>query len=284
LAGIPCHGRSTRCSPPFDPPKVKPSTVGTKGAGTGTAIAARLVAVKMTRHSSRRKGPGVVTVNAAPARPPEIGQLRAPLHRAGAKARRREGGTKSRVWTTVKIHKTRIKCTVIGTTGCLRYLLCWSRTVAFGRVRIAVVRAEAAGAPRNRRGRQLPDAPSSHEQGEHVSVAAQTPDEVRVTERYLSVLADVSRCAEAVRHGDWRHLAGTADDLCRRAALLAEAASQLEHTGPGPRGGIVAKLVASRNDSSPAARLLHPAGTATIAKTAMTDPFTHPAAQPNPSA
>jgi hypothetical protein len=117
-----------------------------------------------------------------------------------------------------------------------------------------------------------------------VSVAAQTPDEVRIAERYLSVLADVSRCAEALRHGDWRNLAGTADDLCRRAALLAEAASKLAHTEPGPRGDIVATLVASRNDSSPAARLLHPVATATIAKTAMTDPFTHPAAQPNPGA
>ena len=114
-----------------------------------------------------------------------------------------------------------------------------------------------------------------------MSVAAQTPDEVRIAERYLSVLADVSRCAEAVRHGDWRHLADTADDLCRRAALLAEAASKLEHTKPGPRGEVVAKLLASRNDSSPAARLLHPVGTATIGKTAMTDPFTHPGAQPN---
>jgi hypothetical protein len=40
-----------------------------------------------------------------------------------------------------------------------------------------------------------------------VSVAAQTPDEARIAERYLSVLADVSRCAEAVRRGDWRQLA-----------------------------------------------------------------------------
>src|SRR2546430_15387095 len=62
----------------------------------------------------------------------------------------------------------------------------------------------------------------------HVSVAAQTPAEVRIAERYLSVLADVSRCVEAVRDGDWRRLADAADDLCRRAALLAEAAGRLE--------------------------------------------------------
>jgi len=115
----------------------------------------------------------------------------------------------------------------------------------------------------------------------HVSVAAQPPDEVRIAERYLSVLADISRCAEAVRRGDWRDLADTADGLCRSAALLAETARKLEHTQPGPRGDVVAKLVASGNDSSQAARLLHPAGTAPIAKTAMTDPFTHPGAQPN---
>jgi hypothetical protein len=114
-----------------------------------------------------------------------------------------------------------------------------------------------------------------------VSVAAQTPDEARIAARYLSVLADVSRCAEALRHGDWRQLADTADDLCRRAALLAEIAGKLEPTAADARGDIVATLVASRNDSSLAARLLHPAGTTTIAKTALTDPFTHPAARPN---
>ena len=108
---------------------------------------------------------------------------------------------------------------------------------------------------------------------------AQTPDEVRIAERYLSVLTDVSRCVEAVRRGDWRQLAGTADDLCRRAALLAEAAGKLQDIEPAPRGDIVAALIVSRNDSSPAARLLHPVGTDTIAMTALTDPFTHPAAQ-----
>jgi hypothetical protein len=115
-----------------------------------------------------------------------------------------------------------------------------------------------------------------------VSVAAQTPDEVRIAERYRSVLADISRCAEAVRDGDWRRLADTADELCRSAALLAETAGKVAPTEPGPRSDVVAELVASRHDSSRAARLLHPVGTATIAKTAMTDPFTHPNAQPNP--
>ena len=113
-----------------------------------------------------------------------------------------------------------------------------------------------------------------------MSSPAETPDEARIAERYLSVLADVSRCAEAVRRGDWRQLAGTAEELCRRAVLLAEAVGKFEHAEPTPRGDIVAALIVSRSDSSPAARLLHPAGVATIATTAMTDPFTHPAAQP----
>ncbi len=115
-----------------------------------------------------------------------------------------------------------------------------------------------------------------------MSVAAQTPDDIRLAERYLSVLTDVSRCTDAVRDGNWRHLADAADDLCRRAALLAEAAGKLEHAEAGPRGEVVANLVASRNGSSQAARLLHPVGSATVTKTAMTDPFTHPDARSNP--
>jgi hypothetical protein len=116
----------------------------------------------------------------------------------------------------------------------------------------------------------------------HVSVAAQTPAEVRIAERYLSVLADVSRCVEAVRHGDWRHLADAADDLCRRAALLAEAAGKLEGAEAGPRADVVVNMVVSRSDAPQVARLLHSVGSAPVAKTAMTDPFTHPGAQSTP--
>ena len=116
----------------------------------------------------------------------------------------------------------------------------------------------------------------------HVSVAAQTPDEVRIAERYLSVLADMSGCAEAVDGGDWRRLADAADDLCRRAALLAEVAAKLEHAEVGPRADVVVNMVVSRSGASQLGRLLHRVGSAAIAKTAMTDPFTHPGAQPNP--
>jgi hypothetical protein len=116
----------------------------------------------------------------------------------------------------------------------------------------------------------------------HVSVAAQTPAEVRIAERYLSVLADVSRCAEAVRDGDWRQLAGAADDLCRRAASLAEVAGKLERVEAGPRADVVVNIVVSGGDVPQVARLLHPVGSATIAKTAMTDPFTHPGPRSTP--
>jgi hypothetical protein len=105
-----------------------------------------------------------------------------------------------------------------------------------------------------------------------------TPDELRIAECYLSVLDDVSRCAEAVRAGGWHGLADKADDLCRRAAVLAEAAGKLHHAGTLPRAHVVVDIVASRNRNSQAARLLHPPGT--IATTAMTDPFTHPGDPP----
>jgi hypothetical protein len=115
-----------------------------------------------------------------------------------------------------------------------------------------------------------------------VSSEAQTPVEVRIAERYLSVLADVSRCAAAVGDGDWRALADAADDLCRRAALLAEAVGKLEGAGAGPRGDVVVNMVVAGSAAGQVARLLHPAGSATVAKTAMTDPFTHPDAPSTP--
>jgi hypothetical protein len=106
----------------------------------------------------------------------------------------------------------------------------------------------------------------------------QTPDELRIAERYRAVLDDVSRCAQAVRDGKWQNLADTADDLCRRAAMLAEAAGKLRHAGTQPRADVVVDIVASADYDSQAVRLLHPPGT--IAKTAMTDPFTHPGTPP----
>ena len=93
-----------------------------------------------------------------------------------------------------------------------------------------------------------------------MSSAAQTPVEVRIAERYLSVLADLSRCAEAVGDSDWRVLEDAADDLCRQAALLAEAAGKLESAGPGPRTDVVVNVVVAASAAGPVTRLLHPAG------------------------
>jgi hypothetical protein len=115
-----------------------------------------------------------------------------------------------------------------------------------------------------------------------VTAATPTSDEQRIAERYLTVLDDVSRCAQALRDGDWKDLSGTADDLCRRAALLAEAAKKLAQADPEPRADVVINVVASRTGDSQAARLLHPVGSTVIPKTTMTDPFTHPGAKPNP--
>ena len=115
-----------------------------------------------------------------------------------------------------------------------------------------------------------------------MSVAAQTPAEARIAERYLVVLADISRCANAVRDGEWRHLADAAEDLCRRAALLAETAGKLAGGEAEPRADVVVNMVVSASDAPQVARLLHSVGSATIAKTAMTDPFTHPGTQSTP--
>jgi len=108
-----------------------------------------------------------------------------------------------------------------------------------------------------------------------VSVVDPTPDELRIAESYQRVLDDVSRCAQVVRDGDWDHLVVLAGDLSRRAVHLGVAAGELREPHIGPRADVVLDLVASRN-GSPAARALHPARPASLAKTAMTDPFTHP--------
>jgi hypothetical protein len=52
--------------------------------------------------------------------------------------------------------------------------------------------------------------------------AARKSDEVRVAEQYLSILADVSVCMDALRGSDWKSLTDAAKDLGRRAPVLAE--------------------------------------------------------------
>jgi hypothetical protein len=83
-----------------------------------------------------------------------------------------------------------------------------------------------------------------------------TPDELRIAERYLEVCDYLSRCAQAVRDGEWGYLADKADDLSLRAQHLATAAGDL-CAGPPPRARVVTTTIAAHADSE-AARMLHP--------------------------
>ncbi|HKT01107.1 MAG TPA: hypothetical protein VJT31_16395 [Rugosimonospora sp.] len=102
-----------------------------------------------------------------------------------------------------------------------------------------------------------------------------TQDERRLAEGYQRILNDAARCAQAVRDGDWPHLAATATDLSRSAVHLAVAADELRDPSTPPRVEVVLDAVA-RDHASPIVRMLHPARPASITKTTMTDPFTHP--------
>jgi hypothetical protein len=108
-----------------------------------------------------------------------------------------------------------------------------------------------------------------------MSTTELTADERRLAESYQGVLAEVARCAQAVRDGDWSQLAATATDLSRSAVLLAVAAGELREPTTPPRADRVLNVVA-RHSASPITRVLHPTPPASAAKTAMTDPFTHP--------
>src|SRR2546430_15288337 len=51
------------------------------------------------------------------------------------------------------------------------------------------------------------DAAEHRKQGNHVNTTEPTVDERRLAESYRGVLADVARCAQALRDGDWSQLA-----------------------------------------------------------------------------
>jgi hypothetical protein len=108
-----------------------------------------------------------------------------------------------------------------------------------------------------------------------VSTNELTADERRLAESYQGVLAEVARCAQAIRDGDWSRLAATATDLSRSAVLLAVAAGEPREPATPPRTDMVLDAVTGHH-ASPITRILHPTRTAPMAKTAMTDPFTHP--------
>ena len=90
-----------------------------------------------------------------------------------------------------------------------------------------------------------------------------TATEVRLVERYVSVLDYVSRCAQAIQHDDWFYLYDKAADLAERAEGLAELAGELwraiDQQGRRPRRGAVAAAVAVAGRHYRAGRLLHPA-------------------------
>jgi hypothetical protein len=53
-----------------------------------------------------------------------------------------------------------------------------------------------------------------------------TTAEMRLVEQYVSVLDYVSRCAQAIDHGDWFYLYDKADTLAEKAGRLAELARE----------------------------------------------------------
>jgi hypothetical protein len=106
-----------------------------------------------------------------------------------------------------------------------------------------------------------------------------SPDERRIAERYLQVLDHLSRCADAVRHGDWDKLDTLAQSLSHGADRLAEAVREQHDPATSPRAAVVVDLVAGHGGDCEAARMLHPHRPATTSRTGNTasiDPFSQP--------
>ncbi len=110
-----------------------------------------------------------------------------------------------------------------------------------------------------------------------MSITEPTQDEQRLADSYQRVLSELTRCAQAIRDGDWPQVAATATDLSRNAVHLAVAAGELREPGRPPRVEVVLDAVA-RHGTAPITRVLHPPWRGSMARTAMTDPFTHPGA------
>jgi hypothetical protein len=98
-----------------------------------------------------------------------------------------------------------------------------------------------------------------------------TPTEVRLAEQYVWVLDFVSRCAQAVDHGDWFYLYDKASQLQDAAGRLAriageawqqvsagEAWQQVSAGTPPPRTQAMRAAVAYYGRHYRAGRLLHP--------------------------
>jgi hypothetical protein len=85
-----------------------------------------------------------------------------------------------------------------------------------------------------------------------------TTTEVRLVEQYVSVLDYVSRCAQAIDHGDWFYLYDKAGTLAEQAERLAELAREAYDAPRRPRTEAVRTAVAWFGRHYRAARLLHP--------------------------
>jgi hypothetical protein len=112
-----------------------------------------------------------------------------------------------------------------------------------------------------------------------VTTPDQSTDEHRIAERYLQVLDHLSRCADAVRHGDWDKLDALARTLARSADQLADAVHEQLEPATSPRAAVVLDIVVELSGNCEAARLLHPHRPATTSRTGNTariDPFTQP--------
>jgi hypothetical protein len=85
-----------------------------------------------------------------------------------------------------------------------------------------------------------------------------TNTEVRLVELYVSVLDYVSRCAQAIDHGDWFYLHDKAGYLADQAQRLSEIAREAYDAPRRPRVQAVRAAVAWFGRHYRATRLLHP--------------------------
>jgi hypothetical protein len=85
-----------------------------------------------------------------------------------------------------------------------------------------------------------------------------TPTEVRLVEQYVSVLEYISRCAQAIDHGDWFYLHDKAGALADQAQRLSAIAREAYDAPRRPRTPAVRATVAWFGRHYRAARLLHP--------------------------
>jgi hypothetical protein len=85
-----------------------------------------------------------------------------------------------------------------------------------------------------------------------------TPTEVRLVEQYVSVLDYLSRCAQAIDHGDWFYLYDKAGTLAEEAERLSKLAREAYDAPRRPRRQAVRAAVAWFGRHYRAARLLHP--------------------------